>query len=441
MNYTYRKSTLPNGIRVITEYVPNVHSVSMGIWVALGSRDELPEDSGMAHFIEHMIFKGTSRYSALDIAKVFDQMGGISNAFTSKETTCFYVKVLDSHLDKALEILSDIFLHSRFDSMELEKERQVILQEIRMVQDSPEELIHDLFSRDFWPDNGLGRSVLGTEDTVRSVQSESLRNYVNKTYVGPKVILAAAGNVEHDAFLARVSPVFSTVSDKDGYSARSRPTPGFGARFFMRDLEQVHMLMGFNGISASDPMRYPAMLMNVMLGGSMSSRLFQEIREKRGLAYSVYSFLSAYQDAGLLGIYAAVSPDRASSVASLMLKEVDRLGGELVEPAELEAARDHVKAGILLSSENTDNRMTRLARNEMNLGRRVEVSEEIRAIEEVTAEDIRQVARLCLEKGRALTCLGPLSDLEAGRCEDIIKSVSPPVLPGESREALVAGGR
>ncbi len=441
MKETYKKSILPNGIRVITEHVPNVHSVSIGIWVTLGSRDELPGDSGMAHFIEHMIFKGTDRNSALDIAKAFDQMGGISNAFTSKETTCFYVKVLDSHLDQALELLSDIFLHSVFEPGEVEKERQVILQEIKMVQDSPEDLIHDLFCQGFWPDNGLGRSILGTEETVTAVQSESLVNYVKKAYVGPKILLTAVGKVNHNAFMDKVAPLFSVISNKNGYSARSVPKADFSTRFFMRDLEQVHMLMGFDCISASDPMRYAALLMNVMLGGSMSSRLFQEIREKRGLAYAVYSFASAYQDTGMLGVYAAVSPDRVSTVASLMLQEVEKFVFEPVRDSELDAARDHVKAGILLSSENTDNRMSRLARNEINLGRRVDLNDEIKAIDQVTPDDIREVARTCLGRGKALTCLGPVSEIEARRCEGIVNSANTLQFSEETREAVAGSGR
>ncbi len=441
MKDTFKRSVLPNGMRVITEHVPNVHSVSVGIWVTLGSRDELPGDSGIAHFIEHMIFKGTETRSALEIAKAFDRMGGLSNAFTSKETTCFHAKVLDSHLDEVLELLSDIFLHSRFDPVEVEKERQVILQEIKMVEDSPEDLIHELFCQAFWPGNGLGRSILGTVDTVMGFRSESLKGFIHKAYVGPKVLITAAGKVEHEAFVDKVQALFSSVPETDGYSARTTPAPEFGTRFYTRDLEQVHMLMGFNCTSAADPMRYAALLMNVLLGGSMSSRLFQEIRERRGLAYAVYSFISAYQDTGLLGIYAAVSQDKVSEVADLMLKSVEELARNAVSDSELNAARDHVKGGLLLSSENMDNRMTRLARNEINLGRMVGFDDVVKAIERVTPEEVSQMAKRCLDGGTALTCLGPIEEKEARRCEELIDPFKFPISMKETQEAAVVSGR
>ena len=441
MKDAFKKSVLSNGVRVLTETVPGVHSVSVGVWVTLGSRDELPEDSGIAHFIEHMIFKGTETRSALDIAKAFDRMGGLSNAFTSKETTCFHAKVLDRHLDEVLELLSDIFLHSRFDPVEVERERQVILQEIKMVEDSPEDLVHELFCQGFWPDNGLGRSILGSAETVGCLGSESLKGFVHRAYVGPKVLVVAAGKVEHEDFAEKVRSLFAAVPKADGYSSRIVPRAKLGSRFHARDLEQVHMLMGFNCVNASDPRRYAALLMNVLLGGSMSSMLFQEIRERRGLAYAVYSFLTAYQDAGLLGVYAAVSRDKVAEVAELMLACLESLARAPVTRTALNEARDHVKGGLLLSCENTDSRMSRLAKNEINLGTVVSLDEVVRFIDGVTPEEVSRMARACLDEGGALTCLGPVGDDQAARCQDLLKSLQPSgSATGDIWKAAVASG-
>ncbi len=420
MKQEYYKSTLPNGVRVLSEYIPNVCSVSVGIWVTVGSRHEGPRDPGISHFIEHMIFKGTEQRTALDIAKAFDQMGGFSNAFTSKETTCFYAKVLDSQLDRALELLSDILLHSRFDEIEVERERQVILQEIGMLEDSPDELIHELFSRFYWSGNGLGRSVLGTPESVRGISPQDLRDYVNKNYVGHNILVAAAGNIRHESFVARVGELFREISPEGSSPSHSTPEPHLGSQFFHRDLEQLHILIGCSGPSSPDPRRYHALLLNVILGGSMSSRLFQEIREKRGLAYSVYSFLSSFQDTGMLGIYAGTSPSKASSVVELIQREVHRLADRPLGPAELRAARDHIKGSLFLSAENTETRMTHLARSEITLGRSVTYDEVIRSIDAVTPDDIQQMARSCLENGYAMVCLGPIGDRDREECERII---------------------
>ncbi|NIA08207.1 MAG: insulinase family protein [Nitrospiraceae bacterium] len=414
------KSILPNGVRVLSEYIPNVCSVSVGIWVTVGSRNERPKDLGISHFIEHMIFKGTEQRSALDIAKAFDQMGGFSNAFTSKETTCFYAKVLDSQLDRVLELLSDILLRSRFDKIEVERERQVILQEIGMLEDSPDEFIHEVFSKFYWSGNGLGRSVLGTVENVQAIGPQDLKDYVHKNYVGPNILIAAAGNLKHESFVAKVGRLFGEISPESSCLSHSMPVPHLGVQFVHRDLEQLHILMGYKGPSSPDPKRYHAILLNVILGGSMSSRLFQEIREKRGLAYSVYSFLSSFQDTGILGIYAGTSPSEASTVTELMQKELVKLADQSPGHAELEAARDHIKGGLFLSAENTESRMTRLTNNEITLGRSVSYDEMIRSLDAVTPDDIQQMARDCLENGAAMVCLGPIRDKEAKKCKTLV---------------------
>jgi len=419
----YNKSVLPNGIRVLTERIPNVRSVSVGVWVIVGARDEDASNSGISHFIEHMIFKGTERRTALDIAKAFDQMGGFSNAFTSKEITCFHAKVMDIHLDRLLDLFSDIFLRSRFDDKEMERERQVIIQEIGMLEDSPDELIHELFNRFYWPGSSLAQSILGTVDSVSAIRPQTLKEFVSNAYVGPKVLVAAAGNLEHEPFVAKISELFGDLASINGRSSRSRAVPRLGVKFYQRDLEQLHVLMGYEGPSSSDPQRYSSLLLNVILGGSMSSRLFQEIREKRGLAYSVYSFFSSFQDTGMLGIYAGISAKQLSDVVELMHGELKKLADQSVEYDEMEAARDHVKGGLLLSAEGTDSRMTLLAKNEINLGQFVSYDEIIRKINAVTPEEIKQMATRCLEKGPALVCLGPVPDEEAGRSEELTNSL------------------
>ncbi|MBW2163395.1 MAG: insulinase family protein [Deltaproteobacteria bacterium] len=407
MNQQYNKSILPNGIRVLTEHMPNVRSVSVGVWVTIGARDEDADNLGISHFIEHMIFKGTERRTALDIAKAFDQMGGFSNAFTSKEITCFHAKVLDVHLDRVLDLLSDILLHSRFDDKEVERERRVIMQEISMLEDSPDELIHELFNKFYWPGSNLGQSILGTVDNVSAISSQTLKEFVGKAYVGPKVLISAAGNLEHEFFAAKINDFFGDLASVNGHSSHSRPVPHLGVKFIKKDLEQLHVLMGYEGPCTSDPQRYPALLFNVILGGSMSSRLFQEIREKWGLAYSVYSFSSSFQDTGMLGIYAGISEKQFSKTVELMNKELKKLADQSIEYDELEAAKDHIKGGLLLSAESADSRMTRLAKNEINLGKFVSYDEVIRKINAVAPEDIKQMATQCLKGGSALVCLGP----------------------------------
>ncbi|MFO8239506.1 MAG: pitrilysin family protein [Dissulfuribacterales bacterium] len=414
MDQQYNKSVLSNGIRVLTERIPNVRSVSIGIWVNVGARDEDVSNTGISHFIEHMIFKGTERRTALDIAKAFDQMGGFSNAFTSKEITCFHAKVLDIHLERALDLFADIFLHSRFDEREVDRERQVIMQEIKMLEDSPDELIHDLFNKFYWPGNNLGQSILGTLDNVSAINSQILKDFIAKAYVGPKVLIAAAGNLEHESFLDKINELFGGLVSINGHSSYSRPVPHLGTQFIKKDLEQLHVLLGYEGPCSSGPQRYPALLLNVILGGSMSSRLFQEIREKRGFAYSVYSFFSSFRDTGMLGIYAGIAEKQFSKTVELMHRELKKLSDQYIENDELEAAREHIKGGLLLSAESTDSRMTRLAKNEINLGRFVSYDEVIRKINAVTPEDIKQMATQCLRGGSAMVCLGPIPEGEAG---------------------------
>ena len=416
----YRKSKLPNGIRVITERVPASSAVSVGIWVNAGSRDEPEELSGISHFIEHMIFKGTENRTALEIAKTFDRLGGFSNAFTSKETTCFHAKVLESHLDTVMELLADIFMNSVFHPVEVERERQVILQEISMVEDSPDDLIHELFSRHFWQGNQVERSILGTPETVAAIRPDTLKRHMRDYYVGDRVVVSAAGRVDHDRFVRRVEELFSDVPGRTSPNGRRPPSPHYGLAAHKKELEQTHMLLGMPGPEAGDPERYKYLLMNVILGGSMSSRLFQEIREKYGLAYAVYSFISSFEDAGMLGIYAGVAPENTAKVMELALREMERLAEDSLDPQELAYAKDHVKGGLLLSAENSDSRMSKIARDELYLGRFVPYDELVEKIDAVTGADIQACARKCISSGVAAVVLGQVPEDQEDSCRRLI---------------------
>lgn len=410
MNGIFKKDTLDNGLKVLTEKLPGSVSASIGVWVDSGSRDEDPSICGVSHFIEHMIFKGTMERSALDIAKAFDRMGGFSNAFTSKETTCFYAKVLNKHVDQVLELFADILQNSTFATEEVQRERQVVMQEIMMVEDSPEELVHELFALHFWGDTGLGRPVLGTRESISRIDSQVLRQYVNDVYRAPKIMVAAAGNLDHQKFLEKCQVLFGKVPNGFRTAEEEDVNPATGLRVIRKDIEQAHIIVGFPAVSAKDPMRYPVALLNIILGGSMSSRLFQEIRERRGLAYSVYSYLSAYQNAGMMGVYAAVSPSQVGEVTRLINDITGNLAEELVEPEELEAARDHLKGGLLLTAESPDNRMTRLAKNELTHKRFVPYQEVVDAIDSVTVEDIQQACRRITDAGNFTLVLGPVEE-------------------------------
>ena len=389
----YNKTVLDNGMRVVTERIPHLHSVSMGIWLNLGSRDEQEYETGLTHFIEHMLFKGTDKRSAQEIAKQLDAVGGMSNAFTSKENTCFHAKILDTHLPLVVDILSDLFLHSVFDQREVEREREVILQEIKMVEDTPDEYVHILFNRAFWDGNSLARPIFGNVQTVRSFNREKILEYLNRGYHPDRIVLSAAGNVDHEEFLELVEPAFNSIKRHSHGLNRMPPNANSSVRLYPRELEQIHLCLGTRGTSMVDKGRYCCSILNVILGGSMSSRLFQEVRERRGLAYSIYSFLSSHTDAGMVGIYGAVRPDNIEETLDLIRHELRRFKREPISDTELRAAKEHIKGGIYLAAENTDNRMSRLAKNEIIFNRFVAYDEIEKGLERVTVEDVQALAQ------------------------------------------------
>ena len=406
-----QKTTLENGIQVITEEIPHVHSVSVGIWVKSGSRDERSGENGISHFIEHMLFKGTKRRSAEQIAKEIDAVGGVLNAFTTKEFSSFYAKVLANHLPVALDLLFDLFLNSLFSREEIDKERQVIIQEISMVEDTPDEYIHDLFSQSFWPRHPLGFPILGRVETISLMGQKGLMEFYRQRYLGARPIIVAAGNLKHENLLRPVRETLGKIKPLAEKRQGRPPHPHPCLLVKHKKLEQAHLLLGTPGLSVAHPGRYAFFLLNTILGGGMSSRLFQEIREKRGLAYSVYSFLSSFIDNGMLGVYVGVGESTLAQALQLILREMRKFAAGSLKPKELRAAKEQLKGNLLLSLESTDSRMTRLAKNELYFNRFVGTEEIIEGIERVSVEEVCTLAReLFRPDYLSLTVLGPVTE-------------------------------
>src|SRR3989304_349002 len=390
------KTQLKNGLKIITEEMPDIQSASIGTTINIGSRNEDTGKSGVSHFIEHLLFKGTKKRTALDIAKEIESVGGVLNAFTGRENTCFYVKILSKDIPLAVDLLSDIFLNSKFDKEELEKERQVVLQEIKMVEDTPDELIHDIFAKAFWKGHPLGMPVLGNFQTIKSLKRDDVLSYYKQSYLPHAVIITAAGNIGHKRLLKLLKP-FEKMPCLMKQEARGPkqgiPKPYPGITLEQRDLEQVHLCLGTPSPNQAHPDRYKIYLLNTLLGGGMSSRLFQEIREKRGLAYSVYSYLNLCLDAGSLVIYAGIAPDAFGKTVKLILKELKVFAEKEISKEELTSAKEQLKGGMLLGLETSESRMTKLARDEIYFHRTVAISEIVAGIDKVTAKDILKLAK------------------------------------------------
>jgi predicted Zn-dependent peptidase len=399
------KETLPNGLTLITESMPDVRSVAVGVWLKRGSRHEAEALSGVSHFIEHMVFKGTKTRSAERIAAEVDSIGGYMDAFTAKEYASFHLKVLDEHVPLAVEILGDIVQNPLFDPVEMAKEKKVIFEEINMVEDTPDDLVMEVFAGAFWPGHPLGRPILGTKRTVGRFRREDLASWFAHVYRPANIVIAAAGHLEHGALVGLVGRHFAGLR---GTAAPADPRPGGGRRRgagerapavakrtvtrSKKELEQVHVCLGAPACPQTHPDRFAAYVLNTVLGGSMSSRLFQNVREKRGLVYSISSGISAYSDAGLLSVYAGTSLDSAPEVIRLTLEEIRRMRGERLPAEELRRAKDHIKGGLVLSLESTGARMNHLARQEIYFGRAFPLDEILGDVEAVSAEDVRRVA-------------------------------------------------
>jgi predicted Zn-dependent peptidase len=410
------RDVLPNGLRLLTERMPHVRSVSIGVWLARGSRHEPQQQSGIAHFVEHMLFKGTSTRSAEDIAQAIDSIGGQMDAFTAKEYASYYIKVLDEHLPRALEVLADIVMRPAFSVEDIEREKKVVLEEIKMVEDTPDDLVHELFTETFWQGHPLGRPILGTKDTVEAFTQAALRQYFHSVYTAPNLIVAATGNIEHDQLRDMLLRTF------DGLPSTSEPivddVPRVVPQITVRnkELEQSHVCLGTNGYQQDHSDRYSSYVLNTILGGSMSSRLFQNVREKRGLAYSVFSGMSAYRDAGQMTIYAGCANDAVGELIDVVIIELRRMKDELLPDAELQRAKDHLKGSLMLNLESTSSRMSHLARQEIYFDRHFSLDETLEGVERVTKEDVQRVARdLFSDTGLAATVLGAVNGLEIPR--------------------------
>jgi predicted Zn-dependent peptidase len=411
------KALLDNGIRVVSQEMPDHRSVSLGIWVENGSRHESTRENGISHFIEHLLFKGTERRSAAQIAEEMDAIGGVLNAFTAKEHTCYYAKILDEDLPLAIDLLTDIFLHSVFDADEIERERSVILQEISQAEDTPDDYIHDLFSLDFFKDHPLARPICGSAETVNSFRRQDFLTFFKSRYRPRRVVVAAAGHLRHDelvqAFNERLGSVRDSVHDGRSDSEDGDGAPEMQSGIFQhtKSLEQAHLCLGVSGVHQTHPLRYVAYVLNTLLGGGMSSRLFQEIREKRGKAYSVYSFSSSYKDVGYLGVYAGTSVEWVEEVVELILKELKQLAAGDIKEEEIRRTQGQLVGSMMLGLESTDSWMSHIARNEIYFGEAITTDEICRGIRAVSRDAVVDLASTLFgSQGIALSLLGDFKD-------------------------------
>lgn len=411
-----RSTRLDNGIRVVTEAMPELRSVAIGFWAGTGSRDEPEELAGASHFLEHLLFKGTERRSAREIAETVEAVGGEMNAFTTKEYTAYYVRILDESLDLALDILSDVVWSPAFRPGEIDCERQVILEEIRMHEDTPDELVHSLFAEALFPGQTIGREVLGRDDSIEAMTRDEIAGFHGGHYRAGNMVVAAAGNLVHEEIVEGVASRFpGPLGDREPRAlAEHRPTGA--VRVLTRPTEQAHLVLGMTGLSRGDPDRYALSVLNHVIGGGMSSRLFQEVRERRGLAYSVYSYRAAFEDTGMFAVYAGTAPSRAPEVLSIVSGELDRLVTDrCLDPGELERAKGHFKGQLALSLEGSSARMERLGRSELTSGEILGVDELVARIDAVTPDDLaRVIDRVLAGVPRVLAAVGPLDaeDLE-----------------------------
>ncbi|MEA2901219.1 MAG: hypothetical protein QOH36_1106 [Actinomycetota bacterium] len=405
-----RTSRLDSGLQVVTEAMPDSHSVTLGFWVDAGSRDETPVEAGASHFLEHLLFKGTDTRSAKDIAESIEAVGGDMNAFTTKEYTAYYTRLLDEDVELGLDILCDIMDSPAFRGEEVDAERQVILEEINMNDDEPSDLVHEVFHQTVFPDHPLGREVLGERSTITAMTPEQIRSYFNTRYRPPKMVLAAAGNVDHDLVVAGVDRRFG---GRPG-DAPARVVPGLApARrlgVVKRSTEQAHIIVGMRSIDRDDDDRYALAVLNQIVGGGMSSRLFQEIREKRGLVYSVYSYRAAYLETGAFAIYAGTGPERAGQVIDLIDLELDKLLADGITDRELTVAKGHLKGSLALSLEDSAGRMNRIGRSQLLHGEVVPFAELVARTEAVGHDDVRRVIDRVLGNERVLAVVGPFSE-------------------------------
>jgi predicted Zn-dependent peptidase len=405
---------LPNGLRVITETMTHVRSISMGIWIGTGARRETAAQNGISHFIEHMLFKGTTNRSAEDIAKVVDSTGGNLDAYTAKELVSYNTKVIDDHLRLGFDVLGDLVLRPLFQADDIEKEKGVILEELKMEVDNPEYMVHETFFSRFWKKHPLGRSILGTKATINSFDPEGLRDYYSEVYVPANIVVTAAGRLDHSTIVDLASEYFGSLPS--GAAAPEEAAPNTEPPLILkskRSLEQVHLCLGVPALPIAHPRRYGCYVLSTILGGGMSSRLFQNVREKHGLAYSIFTELNLYRDSGCLAVYSGTSTESVKKVIGMVVDEFRRISDEIVPEEELRRAKDHLKGSLALSLESTSSRMSNLARQELFFGRFFGVDEMVEAIEQVTAAEVQDIARSFFSGQQVgATVLGRLNGVE-----------------------------
>jgi predicted Zn-dependent peptidase len=406
----FERTELPSGLRILTERMPAVRSVALGIWAGVGSRDETPRLSGASHFLEHVLFKGTKRRSARDIAELMDAVGGEANAFTSKEYTCFYARTLDRDLELAVDILADMLRFSKLAKDDVDAERTVILEEIGMHNDAPDDVVHDLFAEVLFGGHPLGRPVLGTAESIGAMSRDAVARYWRRHYVPGNLVVAVAGNSSHAEVVDLVSAAFEGAEGEPPgpRAGRREPRVHRGLQVRRKPTEQAHVVYGTKGLSRSDPRRFALGVLNIAFGGGMSSRLFQEVREKRGLVYSIYSYATQYSETGSFSVYAGAAPKRIHDVLAIVRDELDRVIADGLSEEELERGKGHLKGSLVLGLEDTAGRMTRLGKSEITSGEILTVDEIVRRVDEVTDHDVRAVAKEVLGGGpRALALIGP----------------------------------
>jgi predicted Zn-dependent peptidase len=413
--------TFPSGLRLVMEKIPYVRSISLGIWIGTGSKYETEENNGISHFIEHMLFKGTSKRTAREIAETFDSIGGHLNAFTSKEYTCYYAKVLDQHLPIAFDVLSDMFFHSTFDPQELEKEKNVVLEELKMYDDTPDDVVHDLIAKATHHDHSLGYTILGREEVLQSLTPDHLREYIKEHYTPQNTVIAVAGNIDEEELIRLVERHFNEYEASATLPMVAEPEMTFKHLLKVKDSEQAHFCLGFDGLHIGDPAIYPLILLNNTLGGSMSSRLFQEIREERGLAYSVFSYHSSYKEAGALQLYAGTAPHQLEEVYELCISILNSLVQDGMTVKELENGKEQLKGNLMLSLESTNSRMSRIGKNELLLKKHLTLDEIISRIEELTLDRVNQLAQKMFKQKHSFALVSPLEKIpSAVRAERLL---------------------
>ncbi|MDR7316010.1 pitrilysin family protein [Brevibacillus nitrificans] len=414
-----QRHTCDNGLRIVTERIPSVRSVALGIWVGTGSKYENDVNNGISHFLEHMFFKGTATRSAKEIAETFDEIGGNVNAFTSKEYTCYYARVLDQHAPIALDVLSDMYFHSVFDAEELEKEKNVVIEEISMYEDTPDDLVHDLIAKASYGNHPLGYTILGTEDVLRSLKRDDLQRYVDQRYLPSNTVITVAGNFE-DSLIEDIQKRFSALQRSSILPTLTTPDFAADVIFQQKKTEQAHLCISLPGFKVGHKDTYSLILLNNVLGGSMSSRLFQEIREERGLAYSVYSYHSSYKEAGTFTVYTGTAQEQVGQVFDIVSQVLRDVADHGITDKELNKGKEQLKGSLMLSLESTNSRMSRLGKNELLLERHLNLDEVLAKINSVTNESVLSVAQQLFRSKLAMAMVSPLEGFPPNIKNDIL---------------------